>query len=175
MYQHVHLQSATDKIASRGAMMYATRSTDMSSGARSLESFKNNDPYRYIYDGSYKGRAESAISEKLKNTIGKGNVFTKNSGDFEKANVKLGIFTRRVEVTGKRTFNVPFVSIFGIDNSIFDLNVKSSAYIMDMPETIRNVDFALDLLKRNPTVEGAIGKVSELKGKLNDFIENITN
>ncbi len=173
MYQHVHLQSATDRIASRGAMMYATRTLNMSSAMKTSSSFENNDPYRYIYDGKYKKDAKTVIETELKNTIGVGNVIARNAGDYEKADIHLGLFTRRVEVTGKRTFNVPFVSTFGLDNSVFDLNVRSTAYIMDMPETIRNVDFATDLLKRVPGVEDAIGKVSGLKGKLENFINNI--
>lgn len=39
MYQHVHLQSVTDRIASRGAMMYATRTTNMETGYKSKEAF----------------------------------------------------------------------------------------------------------------------------------------
>lgn len=173
MYQHVHLQSATDRIASRGAMMYATRTTDMETGYKSKESFWNSDPYRYISDGSYKNTAEKEIEKALNTALGNGNVIASNTSDGSDAMVKLGMFSRRVEVTGNRSFNVPFVSVFEVDNSFFNLNVKSTAYIMDMPETIRNVDFAVDLIKQNDTANKAIGKVGELKGKLETFISKI--
>lgn len=173
MYQHVHLQSATDRIASRGAMMYATRTTDMNTGYKSREAFWNCDPYRYIFDGSYKATAESQIAGALNEALGNGNVIATNTSDGANVNVKLGLFSRKVEVTGRRSFNVPFVSVFDIDNSFFDLNVKSTAYIMDMPETIRNVDYAVDMIKQNGTAQKAINKVGELKGKLEEFISKI--
>jgi hypothetical protein len=169
----VHLQSITDRIASRGAMMYATRTTRMEDGYKSSSAFWDSDPYRYIYDGSYKTTAESAIQSALNSAIGTGNVIASNSNDRAVATVKLGWFSRKVEVTGERKFNVPFVSIFDIDNSFFDLKVQSTAYIMDMPETIRNVDYACDLIKQNKTASTAISKVSKLKSKLEDFIGKI--
>lgn len=173
MYQQVHFQSTTDRIASRGAMMYATRGTDMKSATKTLASFKNNDPYRYIYDGKYKGEAKKAIENELADQLGNGNLLSRNSRDFEKADISLGLFTRKVVLTGKRGFDVPFISAFSLDNSLFDLNVTSVSYIMDMPEVIRNVDYATDLLKRSEKISGAIDKVSELKGKLNGFINKI--
>lgn len=173
MYQHVHLQSATDRIASRGAMMYATRTTDMNNGYKSLSAFWDSDPYRYIYDGSYKNTAETEIEKALDTALGKGNVISSNANDGSNATVKLGMFSRKVEVTGNRSFNVPFISAFGLDNSFFDLNVKSTAYIMDMPETIRNVDFVVDLIKQNSTANNAIEKVGELKENLQTFISKI--
>lgn len=173
MYQHVHLQSATDRIASRGAMMYATRTTDMETGYKSKEAFWNSDPYRYIYDGGYKTTAEAEIEKTLNAALGNGNVIASNSNDTADAKVHLGMFSRKVEVVGSRSFNVPFISTFDLDNSFFNLNVKSVAYIMDMPETIRNVDYAVDLIKQNDTANNAIGKVSELKGKLQTFISKI--
>ena len=173
MYQHVHLQSATDRIASRGAMMYATRTTDMETGYKSPDAFWNSDPYRYIFDGSYKSTAESQIQSALNSALGNGNVIASNTNDGANATVKLGIFSRRVEVTGNRSFNVPFVSVFNLDNSFFDLNVKSTAYIMDMPETIRNVDYVGDMIKQNETAQRVIGKIGELKGKLQTFISKI--
>ena len=173
MYQHVHLQSATDRIASRGAMMYATRTTDMETGYKSPDAFWNSDPYRYILDGSYKSTAESQIQSALNSALGNGNVIASNTNDGANATVKLGIFSRRVEVTGNRSFNVPFVSVFNLDNSFFDLNVKSTAYIMDMPETIRNVDYVGDMVKQNETAQRVIEKIGELKGKLQTFISKI--
>ena len=173
MYQHVHLQSITDRIASRGAMMYATRTTDMNTGYKSKDAFWDSDPYRYIFDGSYKSTAEAQISSALNSALGNGNVIASNTNDGASAKVKLGMFSRKVEITGRRSFNVPFVSVFNIDNSLFDLNVKSTAYIMDMPETIRNVDYAVDMIKQNKTAQKAISKVGELKGKLQTFISKI--
>lgn len=173
MYQHVHLQSATDRIASRGAMMYATRTTDMETGYKSRDSFWNCDPYRYIFDGSYKANAVSQISSELNKTLGNGNVIAANAGDTPDVNIELGMFSRKVEINGKRSFNVPFISVFNLDNSFFNLNVKSIAYIMDVPETIRNVDYVADLLKQNETAQNAISKVGELKGKLESFISKI--
>lgn len=173
MYQHVHLQSITDRIASRGAMMYATRTTSMKDGKKELGDFWNSDPYRYIYDGSYKSTAESSIKSELAKSIGEGSILTNNAGDSTNAQVKLGIFSRKVEVTGSRKFNVPFIGVFGLNNSIFNLDVKSTAYIMDMPETIRNVDYVCDLIKQNKSAAKAINKVSELKDKLESFISKI--
>ena len=173
MYQHVHMQSATDRIASRGAMMYANRTTDMGSGARSLNSFWDSDPYRYIYDGSYRSAAERAIQNSLNAALGTENALTSSGQDQATAKVKLGWFSRHVEVTGSRKFNVPFISVFHLDNSMFDLNVKSTAHIMDMPETIRNVDYACDLLHQNQTANAAMNKIGELKGKLESFISKI--
>ncbi|MBO4898412.1 MAG: hypothetical protein J5590_08965 [Clostridia bacterium] len=174
MYQHVHLQSITDRIASRGAMMYATRTTDMSTGAKDIEAFWNPDPYRYIFDGSYKSTAEGEIGSSLQSALGIGNVIKGNSGDSASAKVDLGIFSRKVEITGNRSFNVPFVSVFKINNSMFDLNIKSTAYIMDMPETIRNVDYAADILKQNKAISDAIQVVTDLKTKLENFISKIS-
>lgn len=174
MYQHVHLQSATDRIASRGAMMYATRTTDMETGYKSPESFWNSDPYRYIYDGGYKGTAKGLIQDSLNKALGVENVIASNSGDGATADIKLGIFTRKVIVSGKKTFTVPFISTFGVDNSIFNLNVESTAYIMDVPETIRNVDYACDMLLQIKVVSNVVDKVSGLKGKLQEFIDKIS-
>ncbi len=173
MYQHVHLQSVTDRIASRGAMMYATRTTNMETGYKSKEAFWNSDPYRYIIEGSYKTTAETEIQKSLDKALGIGNVIATNSTDGAVATVHPGMFSRKVEVVGHRSFNVPFVSIFNVDNSFFNLNVKSTAYIMDMPETIRNIDYVVDMLNRNKTAQSAIQKVGELKGKLQDFIAKI--
>lgn len=173
MYQHVHLQSVTDRIASRAAMMYATRTTSMKDGYKSKDSFWESDPYRYILDGSYKKTAEGVIQSELNSALGEGNVITTDGRDKANAKVNLSWFSRKVEITGERKFNVPFISVFDIDNSFFDLNVKSTAYIMDMPETIRNVDYAVDLIKQNKTANAALGKVGELKGKLETFISKI--
>lgn len=174
MYQHVHLQSVTDRIASRGSMMYATRTTNMKTGYKDPNSFWNSDPYRYILDGSYKGKAKSEIQAALNVEMGVGNVIKANPGDGAVVDIRLGLFSRCVEVIGKKSFNVPFMSIFGLDSSFFNLNVKSTAYIMDMPETIRNIDYASDLLHRIPAVDGAMEKVGELKGKLETFINKIS-
>lgn len=173
MYQHVHLQSITDRIASRGAMMYATRTTDMNTGYKSRDSFWDCDPYRYIYDGTYKKTAEAEIESALNKALGSGNVVTANANDGQSVKVSLGVFSRKVEVTGNRSFSVPFISVFDMDNSFFNIDVKSTAYIMDMPETIRNVDYAADLLNQNETTHNAISKVSELKDKLESFIAKI--
>jgi len=173
MYQHVHLQSVTDRIASRGAMMYATRTTNMENGYKSPSAFWDCDPYRYISDKGYKNTAEAEIEKALNAALGNGNVIASNTNDGADATVKLGMFSRKVEVIGNRSFNVPFVSIFDVDNSFFNLNVKSTAYIMDMPETIRNVDYAVDMIKQNETAQKAIGKVGELKEKLQTFISKI--
>lgn len=173
MYQQVHFQSTTDRISSRGAMMYATRGTNMKNATKKLASFKNNDPYRYIYDGEYRGKAKKAIEKELSEQIGTGNLLSRNSRDFEKVEISLGLFTRKVVLTGKRGFDVPFISAFSLDKSMFDLDVTSVSYIMDMPEIIRNVDYATDLLKRSEKISGAIDKVSGLKDKLNGFIGKI--
>lgn len=173
MYQHVHLQSATDRIASRGAMMYATRTTDIQTGKKELKSFWDSDPYRYIFfDSGYKTTAENAISAELTKSLGTGNVIA-FSAKPPTAKVELGLFTRKVVVNGERKFSVPFLSVFDLKDSIFDIEVESTAYIMDMPETIRNVDYACDLLKRSEQISGALDKVSNLKGKLEDFISKI--
>lgn len=173
MYQHVHLQSAADRITSRGAMMYATRTIRMEDGYKSEDAFWNSDPYRYIYDGSYRTTAEQMIQVALNETLGTGNVLAVNKDDTAVAKVKLSWFSRKVEVSGMRKFNVPFVSVFQADNSLFDLRVKSTAYIMDMPETIRNVDYACDLIKKDEDANAAIQKISKLKGDLETFIKKI--
>ncbi len=172
MYQHVHLQSITDRVASRGAMMYATRTTNFETGAKSVNDFWNSDPYRYVYDGSYKKDAEGVIKSKIKKEVGIGNVVKANKNDTADAKVELGLFSRKVVTTGSRKFNVPFVSIFSLDNSLFDLNVKSTAYIMDMPETIKNVDYICDLINRTSASQ-AIEKVGKLKSQLISFIDKI--
>ncbi len=175
MYQHVHFQSATNRVASRGAMIFTTRTTDMETGYKSSESFWNCDPYRYLFDGigNYKGTVESKIKSKLASTVGVENVIRANEGDSANARVSLGMFSRKVEVTGSRSFNVPFSSMFDVENSFFNLDVNSMAYITDMPETIRNVDFAVDLIKRNDKASNAISKVGELKDKVLGFIDKI--
>lgn len=173
MYQHVHLQSVTDRIASRGSMMYATRTTDMTTGYKSTDAFWDTDPYRYIYDGSYKRTAKTQIQNSLNDAIGLNNVIAKNPGDGATADVKLGIFSRRVEIIGNRSFNVPFISMFGLDNSFFDLNVKSQSYIMDVPETIRNVDYIADLLHQNETANKIMDKIGGYKGKIQELIKKI--
>lgn len=172
MYQHVHLQSATDRVASRGAMMYATRTTDIQTGYKDLNSFWNSDPYRYIYDGGYKGTAQNAISAELTKSLGTGNVIA-FSGKKPTAKVELGLFTRKVIVSGERKFSVPFLSVFDLKDSLFNIEVESTAYIMDMPETIRNVDYVCDMLRRSEKVAGALETVSGLKGKLEEFIGKI--
>ena len=115
MYQHVHLQSTADRIASRGAMMYATRTTDFETGAKDEDAFWNSDPYRYVYDGSYKKDAQDTIKAKLAEELGVGNVIKQNEGDTSDAFVELGLFSRKVTTTGSRSFNVPFISMFDVD------------------------------------------------------------
>lgn len=172
MYQHVHLQSATDRVASRGAMMYATRTTDIETGYKAPEAFWDSDPYRYIYDKGYKTEAEAAISAELKKSLGTGNVVAFSGGE-PTAKVELGLLTRKVVVKGERKFSVPFLSFFDLSNSLFDIEVNSTAYIMDMPETIRNVDYVCDMLKQNESVNKALETVGGLKEKLEKFINQI--
>lgn len=174
MYQHVHLQSATDRIASRGAMMYATRTTNMNNGYKNSSAFWNCDPYRYIYDGGYKSSAQGAISTSLSEALGSENVIANIGGNNSTAKVDLGLFTRKIVITGERKFNVPFVAAFDIDGSLFDLDVRSIAYIVDMPETIRNVDYVCDLLNRTEGFQKAVSTVGSLKTKLENFINQIS-
>ncbi len=173
MYQHVHLQSVTDRIASRGAMMYTTRTVNMKTAAKSLESFWQCDPYRYINDNTYRNNAESAIRSALDDAMGTGNVLVVKPGEGASANVSLKIFRRRVEVSGKRTFNLPFNSLFNKEDSFFNIDVESKAYIMDMPETIRNVDYIADMLNQNQQVRSVIAKVGTFKTNITDFISKI--
>ncbi len=175
MYQHVHLQSATDRIASRGAMMYATRTTDMETAKKSEDDFLNCDPYRYFFpDRVYKESAKEAISGALKSALGSGNIISSTDADTPSVQIDLGLFTKKVVVNAERQFNVPFVGVFDIDNSMFNLNLTSTAYILDMPENIRNIDYACDLLNRlefvgkaKTVLSNASEKIKEFNAKLN--------
>ena len=61
LYQEVNLQSLAVRASERGGVIYSARVSDMTTGIKTLEDFKNRDPYRNvpflntINDNAYKG------------------------------------------------------------------------------------------------------------------------
>lgn len=169
-------QARIDDIVSRYAIIGAEKVTNplrdnLEEGKTMITDSEQVDaePYRYLF-GSMKTIEDEIQNEVYKEIISKGFTFMGNAPEVKRSQVKsdyknhvlYGDFV--VEASYQIKFPIKFI---GSDNlMIFKASSCSQASVTDVPEFVRNVDFACDIL--NGTSFAA--KVKDIFQKVNDLI-----
>lgn len=171
LYQQVNLQSVVDKTASRGAIMYSSGTLNMDT---EIKDFKECNPYRYFFNGSYKNQAQEKIEENLVQNIGFYNVY-KSQNENTKVEIKDNIISRKITVSASKEYKFPIISAantFGV-KSPFNIEVSAESEVNDPAEFIRNTDLCTDAIKATPSGQKFITKASEIKDKIQEFISKL--
>ena len=169
LYQEVKLQSVAVQASERGSIIYSSQVSDMTTGVKTLEDFKERNPYRNVplIDGGKNGKYESHINTYVTQQLGSKNILdgnTKNAGNF--AEVENYIFAKRLKVNIESGYNLPVASIgemFG-QNGPFDVSTTATSAIVDSPDFVRNTDLVMDMVKQTKVfadVESGFNKIME--------------
>lgn len=169
-------QARIDDIVSRYAIIGAEKVTNplrdnLEEGKTMITDSEQVDaePYRYLF-GSMKTIEDEIQNEVYKEIISKGFTFMGNAPEVKRSQVKsdyknhvlYGDFV--VEASYQIKFPIKFI---GSDNlMIFKASSCSQASVTDVPEFVRNVDFACDILDGTSFA----AKVKNIFQKVNDLI-----
>lgn len=175
LYQQVALQSSVQIVASQGATMYASGSTQMATAQRSLASFKDQNPYINFLNGSAnKAAAESAICSAIAIAANQNEVY-RGSNNATSAVIDKKFISQKVIVNATRDYTMPIVSVantFGL-NSPLKVDVTAAAPVTNPVEVIRTTDICIDALMYFDTTNAVITKLGEYKGKVIGFINGL--
>lgn len=176
LYQEVHLQSVAVGTSERGSVIYASRVESMETGEKTLEDFKNRDPYRYVpgFDTGTQRAFEEKLNAYVSASAGKNNV---RSGGVDEAGVFAEVqdyfIVRRIKVNIKAEYPVPIDGItqmFGLEGA-FDIDTASVSTVTDPVEFMRNTDLCVDALKTTDIY----GSANETMGKAKEYINKFSN
>lgn len=176
LYQEVNLQSLAVRASERGAVVYGSRTGNMTTSIKTLDDFKYRDPYRNVpflntlSDGSYRGLIEQYVGS----YIGDNNVLEgENPG--HSVEIENYIIAKRVKVRISNGYQIPVESIgkmFGHEGP-FEVNTAAVSAVTDSPDFVRNVDLALDVVQQSKLTGGAFQAVSDGFGKIKDALGDL--
>lgn len=175
LYQQVTLQSLASQAASRGAVMYATRTSDMENGTRKLEDFADSDPYRYIWDTQL-AKAQKTINSYVSSRTNSNSVIDGDDVSGTHAVIENYFITKKVRVTTSVDYNKnPASGIFAMFGAkdLFSIKTGAVATVSDPVEFIRNTDMCVDVLTSIEGVQKALTKLSEVNGKVTELLGKI--
>lgn len=168
LYQFAYLQSSASYVADRSANEWrhlnkGATSEDIMEG-RSLV-YNKPDLYWRLYDFSQREKI-SVLDQYNGLKTGEHRLIKGNStSSIRYIN---GIFTKKLVVTTEEVYKTPVDIVtrgLGLKN-IFGVNIKAESTVLDPAETIRTVDFTMDILQKNE-------KTKDLKDKYFEKIEEI--
>ena len=174
LYQQVALQSSVQLIASQGATMYTSGSTELATSQRSLASYKNHNPYIDFLDSSTKTMAESIIRSAIAKEANQKAVYN-GSNNTTGAKIERKFVAQKVIVSASRDYTLPILSIantFGLA-SPFKVDVSAAAPISDPVEKIRTADICVDALMYFDATRTVLEKLQGYKAKVVDFVNGI--
>lgn len=176
LYQEVNAQSLAVRASERGSVIYSSRVSDMTTGVKKLEDFKNHDPYRNVplIDGSAKKNYTSIVNTYVAEGLGKYNVLNgsvNNIGNYTQ--VEDYLIAKKIKVNIQSSYKMPVDSIaemFG-KKGPFDVNTTAVSAVVDAPDFVRNVDLAMDVVKQT----SVFGSVESGYNKIRDALDKVKN
>lgn len=174
LYQEVRLQSTAIQASERGAMVYGSGVKDMTTGVKTIEDFKNRNPYRNVPlinrlgDNGYK----NIVNAYVENNLTSGNILegeNKNTGNY--TTIDNYIFAKRLKVNIQSGYSMPVASIgetFG-HSGPFQVSTTISSAVVDSPDFVQNVDLVMDIAKQT----AVFGTVEKGFDKIMDAIETL--
>ena len=175
LYQQVALQSSVQLVASQGATMYGSGSTQMVTALKPLSLFKHQNPYiNFLNSSDNKAAAESAIQSAIA-SASKQNEIYKGSNNSVNATIVRKFVSQKVVVNATRDYTMPIASVaatFGLTSPL-KVNVTAAAPVTNPVEVIRTTDICIDALLYFEVTEEAIRQLGEYKGKVIGFINGL--
>lgn len=180
MYQEVNLQSLAVRASERGAVTYSSRVSDMTTNIKTLEDFKERDPYRNVplIDGGKKEEYISLINTYVDTHMGRKEIGlsseSKNPGSYAK--IEDYLFVKRVNVNIRADYHSPVDAVtemFGLEGP-FSVNTTAVSAMVDSPDFVRNVDIVLDIAKQTKafdSVQDGYNKIKEAIEKAAEFLK----
>lgn len=173
LYQEVSLQSLAVRASERGAVVYSSRVSDMTTGVKTLEDFSIRDPYRNVpfLDGGTEQGYTGLVNSYVDNRLNKGSVLEStggNAGNYTE--IENYLIAKRVKVQINRTYETPVDAIartFGMEEP-FSVRTGATSAVLEMPEFVRNVDIVTDILRQTEV----FGAVQEGYQKIVDAISS---
>ena len=176
LYQQVNLQSLAVRTSARGAVIYGSRMDDIETGVKTLEDFKNRDPYRYlasIFGGDKTGEYKSLLNTYVAKNIGDCNILTGTPKNNDYTTIQDYIFIKRVKVNIKEDYHMPTDAIarmFGMDGA-FHIDTTATSTVVEPVEFVRNIDLCTDIFRQSKT----FAKAKETVGKVRGYITKFTD
>ena len=174
LYQQTALQSSVQMIASQGAAMYASGSTELTTAERPLASYKNQDPYVNFIDSPAKTAAVNSISTAIA-VASNQNEIRKGANELSGAIFKRDFISAKVIVSAARDYTMPIVSAantFGLVSPL-KVNAAAAAPVTNPVEVIRMTDICTDALMYFETSRTVIEKLVFYQGKVAGFIQGL--
>lgn len=179
LYQEVKLQSLAVRASERGSVVYSSRVSDMTTGVKTLEDYKERDPYRNVpvintlNDDDYRDLVNKYVSANL----GKRDILSgtnENGGDYTK--IENYVFAKRLKVNIQTGYRMPVDSIgtmFGYSGP-FKVNTTAVSAVVDSPDFVQNVDLVMDMVKQTDvftSIEDGYENIMEAIDKLKDKLK----
>lgn len=179
LYQEVNLQSLAVSASERGAVVYSSRVSDMTTGYKSLEDFKVRDPYRNVpfMDSGKKGEYVSLVNTYVASRLGNRDILAgsnKNGGNY--ASVEDYLIVKRVKVNIHSSYKTPvdpIAAMLGMSGP-FAVNTTATSAVVDAPDFVRNVDIVTDVARQTEAFSSVQDGYNKMKGaieKLADFLK----
>lgn len=176
LYQQVNLQSLAVRTSARGATIYGSRMDDMETGVKTLQDFKNRDPYRYlasVFGGDKTGEYKRLLNTYVSAHIGENNILTGQPKNNDYTTIQDYIFIKRVKVNIKQDYHMPTDAIarmFGMDGA-FQIDTTATSTVVEPVEFVRNIDLCTDVFRQSKTFEKAKETVSKVRGYITKFTD----
>ena len=178
LYQEVEQQSLAVQASERGAVVYSSRVSDMSTGVKNLEDFKIRDPYRNVpfMDGGGKQSYVSLVNAYVAEREGGRDVLSGELKNKSYTEIEDYLVAKRVKVTIDKSYHTPVDSIaamFGHEGP-FDVHTSAVSAVTDSPDFVRNVDIVGDIARQTKvfgSMDQGYGKIREAIAKAKDLLE----
>ncbi|GAA6297235.1 hypothetical protein F220043C3_56690 [Enterocloster asparagiformis] len=179
LYQEVNMQSLAVRASERGAVIYSSRVSDMTTGVKELEDFTERDPYRNVpfMDSGNKENYKALLNSYVGVNLGRNDVITgqvENPGNY--VTIEDNLISKKIKVSIQGGYRMPVDSIaemFGKEGP-FEVNTTAVSAVVDSPDFVRNVDLAMDVVKQTAvfeSVEKGYNAIMEALKKLTDILE----
>lgn len=180
LYQEVNLQSLAVRASERGAVTYSSRVSDLTTNIKTLEDFKERDPYRNVpfIDGRKKAEYITLVNKYVDTHMsGQGIMLSdekKNAGSYTE--IQDYLIAKRIKVTIQSDYHSPVDAIaemFG-QKGVFQVNTTAVSAVVDAPDFVRNTDLVLDVAKQTKifgTVQNGYNKIRTAMEKVTEFLK----
>lgn len=179
LYQEVNMQSLAVRASERGAVIYSSRVSDMTTGVKELGDFTERDPYRNVpfMDSGNKDNYKALLNSYVDLNLGRNDVITgqvENPGNY--VTIEDNLISKKIKVSIQGGYRMPVDSIaemFGKEGP-FEVNTTAVSAVVDSPDFVRNVDLAMDVVKQTAvfeSMEKGYNAIMEALKKLTDILE----
>lgn len=179
LYQEVRLQSLAVQASERGAVVYSSRVSDMTTNLKYIEDFRIRDPYRNVpfMDGGKKREYTSLVNRYVAERVGNRNIISGegyNNGSYTE--IQDYLIVKRVKVnihTGYRMPGNNIPEMFGHEGP-FDVNTSAVSAVVDAPDFVRNIDIVMDVASQTKAfqnVQDGYNKIKNAIQKASDLLK----